>query len=294
MGLTTFAVDGWTGYLGYPWTTDAYGCDWHVTAETGWRGSPGARFDRTNRARRDGEVDPRQSWLGGRVVVLEGTVTAPTHAQLATGMERFAAVLADGTLKPLLVSEDGVSRLAYVRRSDSADIEYTSALTAHWALTMVAPDPLKYATDEFGGGLIMATTGLPAAAVGLVVPAAVPWVISQGGTEGVFVVDNTGSAPTRPVFTIEGPVVDPRIEHATTGRVLAFDIELGADDTLVVTPDDGTVILNGASNRRGYLAAGSSPVSSVLFPAGINEVSYRALSSTGGSILTATFRPAYW
>ncbi len=290
MGLTTFTVDGWTGFLGYPWTTDDYGCDWHVKAETGWRGSPAARIDRVNRPRADGEIDPGQAWLGARVVELTGTVVAGSHAQLAAGMEQFSSVLAGGSLTTLTVVEDGSARQALVRRADSVETSWTSPISAAWSLTMLAPDPLKYDTIQ-----TQVSTGLPAASTGLTVPAVVPWVVSAGGTSGTVTFSSAGTAPTKPTFTIVGPVTDPRIEHATTGRVLAFTgLTLGVGDTLVIDTVKGTVLLNGTVSRRGYLAAGSSTVASFSFASGFHQVAYRALSSPGGSSLTATFRAAWW
>jgi hypothetical protein len=290
MGVTSWTIGGWTAYMGFPAPADEFGCTWWATVEEGWRTPPAPRIERVVRPRRHGEVDPYRTWLPARTVDLKGLVEAPDHAGLAAAGDRFAGLLAHGYLATLVVDEDGDVRQADTRLADAPEFVMIHPRLATWTLPLLMPDPLRYAA---GTGTI-ATTSLPAAEVGLVVPITVPLVISVGGTSGRVVLDNLGTAPTTPSFRITGPVVNPRIEHATTGAVLAFVTALGASDYIDVYPATGEVLLNGAENARGALAVGSSPVTSISFPVGSNEVYYRALSSSGGSTLTVSFRSAYF
>lgn len=294
MGLTTWNIGSWTAYMGFPPLQDDAGCTWWVTSEDGWRTPPAPRIDRVVRPRMHGEIDPVRTWLPGRSVNLKGLVEAPDHATLAAAGDRFAALLADGLLATLIVDEDGDVRQAGARLSDAPDFALVHPKLATWSLSLLMPDPLRYASAADGGGETTATTSLPEASLGLTIPSTVPWVISAGGTTGSLVVTNIGTAPTVPAFTILGPVVNPRIEHSQSGRVLGFVITLGPSDTLSVRPATGEILLNGSVNARSALTSISSPVAAMTFQPGINQVFYRALSSTGDSQLSVSFRSAYF
>lgn len=294
MGLTTWTIGAWTAYMGFPPTPDGDGCVWWATVEDGWRTPPAPRIDRVVRPRRDGEIDPVKTWLPARSMDLKGLVEAPDHATLAAAGDRFSALLADGLLHTLVVDEDGDVRQVGARLADSPEFVLVHPRLATWSVTMLMPDPLRYASAADGSGETTGTTSLPSAAVGLTIPSTVPWVISVGGTSGRLALDNLGTAPTRPEFHILGPVVNPRIEHSTTGRVLAFVTALDDGETLDILPATGEVLFNGSENARGTLTSTSSPVSAMTFPPGTNEVSYRALSSAGGSTLTVNFRSAWF
>lgn len=290
MGLTTWTIAGWTSYMGFPADPDVYGCTWWATVEDGWRIPPSPRLSRVNRPRRHGEVDPGQAWLPGRVMDLKGLVEAPDHASLAAAGERFSGLLAAGVLATLVVDEDGVVRQADARLGDAPTFDLLTPIMATWTLPLLMPDPLRYTA----GDAQTASTGLPEAAEGLVVPSTVPWEFATGGTVGRLTLSNAGSAPTRPEFVITGPVINPRIEHTTSGRVLDFSVDLGSVETLTVRTDTGEVLRNGVENARNLLTSASSPVVSIEFPAGENEVFYRASSSTGGSTLSVTYRSAHF
>jgi hypothetical protein len=64
-----------------------------------------------------------------------------------------------------------------------------------------------------------------------------------------------GNRPTPAILTIEGPITNPRIINETDGKTLAFDIVLGALDTLVIDLAYRTVVFNGNANRRDALQA---------------------------------------
>jgi hypothetical protein len=292
MSVTTWAIDDWTGYQGYPTALDDTGVEWIVVDDRGWRGTPAPRLSRGDRSGADGEWDG-ESYLAGRVVELAGWLVAPDTATRNTAMDQFAALLGDGSaLHQLVVTEEGVSRLAWVRRSDATEIAPISPYAAQWSLTIFAPDPRRYASDSTGGGQISLSTGLPTATSGLTVPEVVPAVIAAGGASGSLAATNAGTASVLPVLYIAGPVTNPRIENLTLELVLDFDIVLGSTDTLVVVPADGSVSLGTASERQALTSASDSVGSFRLAP-GQNSLTYRADSSPGGTTLTVVYRAGY-
>lgn len=70
----------------------------------------------------------------------------------------------------------------------------------------------------------------------------------SGGT-----VTTGGNRPTPATLTITGPVVNPRIINSTDSKTLDFEIELVADDTLVIDLRTRRVTLNDTQNRRNAL-----------------------------------------
>lgn len=113
-----------------------------------------------------------------------------------------------------------------------------------------------------------------------------------GGISSVtdeVLVTNTGNRPSPPVFTINGPVTNPRILNDTMNKEMQFNITLASGETLVVNPQNKTVKLNGSVNRRNTLLAPTW----FYLAQGQNSIRYRAESSDTASYLSIRFRPAW-
>jgi hypothetical protein len=110
-------------------------------------------------------------------------------------------------------------------------------------------------------------------------------------TTDVAVVDVDGDRPTPPVFTITGPVTDPRILNDDTGVEMKFSGIVLADNTqtLVVDVKNRTVKLNGTTNRRNTLVA---PTWFDL-QEGVNHLRFRAGSSDPTAQLQTAYYPAW-
>jgi hypothetical protein len=99
-----------------------------------------------------------------------------------------------------------------------------------------------------------------------------------------------GNRPTPPVFTITGPVDNPRILNDTTSSEMIFSgISLSGTDTLTVDTKNKSVLLNGTANRRNTLQA---PTWFYLQP-GTNSLRFRATSSDPTATLVAQYRAAW-
>jgi hypothetical protein len=101
----------------------------------------------------------------------------------------------------------------------------------------------------------------------------------SAGSDGAFV-NNTGNRPTPVIFTINGPSETPTIRDDTHGHALTFNISLAAGETLVVNTQYKTVLLNGATNRRGTLVNPDW----FFLPKGQTFLRYNALTGTGSSM----------
>jgi hypothetical protein len=91
------------------------------------------------------------------------------------------------------------------------------------------------------------------------------------------------------VWTITGPCDQPAIRSASTGRWLAFALQLADGDQLVVDAAARTVRLGGAS-RRASLSSGSRWFG---LAAGLTEVTFDALRTDTPATLSVTWRDAW-
>ncbi|MCK7627238.1 phage tail family protein [Streptomyces sp. RS10V-4] len=108
------------------------------------------------------------------------------------------------------------------------------------------------------------------------------WVVNEG---------NTGAWPT---IRITGPVSNPRILHAETGRVIDLDITLGVGEHIDIETRPGTrwVLRNGSGNAAPALS-GASRLDLFQVPPGRSEIRWTASDYTNATRLTVTWRSAW-
>lgn len=149
------------------------------------------------------------------------------------------------------------------------------------AVEMTASDPLVYDTV-----LQAASTGLPSPAGGLTFPAVFPAVFgtSSGGSMQLV---NSGNYATEPVFTIQGPALNPYMMLLETGQFMRLNMSLTASDSLVVDMHARTVMLNGTAARFNAVATGSSWFG---LPPGTSTIQ---VGSADGAQVTASFSVAF-
>lgn len=104
--------------------------------------------------------------------------------------------------------------------------------------------------------------------------------------DGQFIVVG-GNRPAPILFTIAGPVTDPRIFNETDSKTLSFSITLGGTDTLVIDTVNRTVTLNGNINRRDAMLSADW----FLFNPGSTFIRFGGASGSG--TLTVAYRNAW-
>lgn len=265
-------------------TVDSDGTAWVLQTLEGWD-SPEIRAEFTDREADHGTwASP--VYLGSRPVTLAGTIVAPSRALLESAMERLRT--AAGLTDTVLTVWETVSKQAVVRRSGKLLVQYVTDTVATYSVMVTAADPRRYSTTQQSG-----TTGLPATSGGLAFPSAFPLTFSATVVSGQINAVNAGSADTRPVLTITGPVIAPVIAALYpdgTVRQLIYSLDLVTGDVLTIDTDAHTVLLGSVSRRRFMTVAGGWPV----IPAG-SAVNYQFQSGTynATAMLTAAWRSAW-
>jgi hypothetical protein len=172
----------------------------------------------------------------------------------------------DDTPLPLVIKPYGVPQLAFgqiIDRDINLDGEYNVGIPTVTIL-IACGDPRRYGIDRTGVS------------------------IPVGGTAQVINAGNTG---THPIIRIPGPVTNPTLVNAATGRILGFATTVADGAQLEIDTDKGNATVNGNSVMS-TLTGASAPVPGWVIKAGTNAITYTA-SSGGDSPLTLLYRDAW-
>jgi hypothetical protein len=254
---------------------DEYGAEWVCEAEDGWSCSPPVRATLEDREADDGAWSG-PGYYGPRVINLSGKAHAPSRAGMLAAQERLKAAINPRTLVQLRVDEAHLSRVAMVRLSDQIDIKDVSAHIFSWSLTVVAPDPRKYAAES-----VTATTTLPTGlTAGRTYSRTYPVVyggVVPGEGGSVFVTQEGSYDLTPAVIVFTGPVISPRVEHVNSGRNLTFDLTVAYGETLTLDLLTKSALLNGSVNQAAAISPGSAWF---MLSQGANELAFRGQAGT--------------
>lgn len=264
--------------LGDAWQAgvlDEYGTEWVCEDEDGWSSSPPVRATLEDRQADDGAWSG-PGYYGSRVINLSGKARSPSRVEMLAAKDRIKASISARSLVPLRVDEAHMSRMAMVRLSDQVDTKDVSAQIFSWSLTLVAPDPRRYAVETQ-----TATTTLPTGlTAGRVYSRTYPLVYGgdvEGPSGSVFInqIGDYDQTPARILFT--GPLVSPRVEHVQSGRNLTFDVTLSYGDIVAVDLLTKSAMLNYSANVANEISAGSAWF---MLVRGVNELAFRGQAGT--------------
>ncbi|AXI78061.1 phage distal tail protein [Peterkaempfera bronchialis] len=171
----------------------------------------------------------------------------------------------------------------------TSDRQFATQGVAKATVQWLASDPRRYLTTPQS-----TSTGAPVWESGLTWPLTWPLYWGEAASTGDVAVDNRGSAPTHPVITFRGPCSNPSLTERTSGQRLRYEIDLGADEELVVDTAAGTVTLNGTAARRHTAASDSSPEELFTFAPGRSELSFRPGQADAGAEVSVSWRSAEW
>lgn len=232
-----------------------------------------------------------RDFIGARTVIVDVTVTGDDDADALTNFDALMAAwqlaTPDSTaampLKLRLPGRGNV-RVHGRPRDVSADLSNLNAGRI--------PCTLLFATDSpaiLSDTLLTVTVGLAEAGAGRTYPRVYPLVYGAGASGGIIHATNAGNYASRPVVTIVGPCVNPKVEDVPAGAFMQCIISLASTDTLAIDFDARTILLNGA-NRYGTKTIDSTWWE--LAP-GTSEVHFTANAFQAGATCTLAWRPAW-
>lgn len=234
----------------------------------GWRSLP--QVDNLNVARpaQHGAWDGRK-FAQQRLVTLKlqpNSGSDPTLVDdLLTQIDMVTGLPEDETPLPLVIRGYGDPQLAYgqvIDRAVDLDGDYNVGLPTVSVLIACA-DPRRYNIQRTGVNL----------------PVGEQVALSQ-----------SGNISTHPTIRITGPVTNPTLANADTGRTLAFLLDVLAGQQLVIDTFNGTATLDGESVTSAITGV-SSPIFDFTLKPGTNRVTYSA--SEGGDLAVCLYRDAF-
>jgi hypothetical protein len=224
-----------------------------LTELQGWYSPPAVRRTATARLGAHGTFTER-GWRDERVITVSGHAYADTRAGAAALTDELAGILADGTDGEFAVDDVDVGyRRARVTLSGTPEVLWDGQYDVTFTIDLVAADPRKY------GRPLQLSTLAAAPGGGLVTPLftaeTTVGILDFGhpGTPGTVTVENGGTADTPPRFTIEGYAPGFTITQVESGDRLVYRETVPAGSRLVLDAADGSVVLDGWTDRSPYL-----------------------------------------
>lgn len=182
-----------------------------------------------------------------RMLTVGGYLVAPTRAALDALWDRVALYAFPQDVDITFTRFQPVPKYVTARLASPISVEQYHGAEGgmRFEATLLCSDPFKYdALNTLSGssGVAGLSTG------GRTYPRVYPLVYGTTalGSGNQVLLVNVGTAPTYPVFTINGPLASGwRLENSTTGAEESFDIDLSTGDILTI--DNGTrqAYLNG-------------------------------------------------
>ncbi|GAA0347920.1 phage tail family protein [Actinoallomurus spadix] len=254
---------------------DAY-VQWRMTDLTGWDAAD-LEENAETRTGADGMFDA-PNYYGGRTVQVKGLIVAPDAVTLEAAMYRLVQAVPPRRLVTVRFDE-ATPKYVMARRSGRPMVGKVTDRTAEFDVSLLAPDPRKYAVDATS-----VTLSIAQPAAGLAPPWTAPVTLpARTGGSDTVVVTNSGIYETQPLIRIAGPGQDLQITNTTTGAFLAYDVLLGATDYLLVDCHAGVALLNGTAPRSP--SPGSSVTERFVIVPGDNRLQ---LTGTATDVVVAS------
>ena len=88
---------------------------------------------------------------------------------------------------------------------------------------------------------------------------------------------------------IDGPVVNPQVEHSPSGHIMAFDLSLGEGHYILTNGATHEILIDGTDPARGSVTRREWSYAEV----GKNTWMFSAEEPSDNAWMTVTFNPAY-
>jgi hypothetical protein len=262
---------------------------YQISAITGLHENPEIRSSDVARARTHGQF-AGIDYLGGRDIAAAIEVRSPhpsNNIWQAFSQALVAGQTAEGLLViqvPGLAAGATVQVNARVRRlALPMDRSYSLGVgmaNVEWHCT----DPRIYDNSLTSLSITQAT----GSGSGLTLPITFPITFGSGTSGGQATATNAGEFAAPWTATINGPVVNPRIENITAGLTLSFVGSLASGESLVVSSVDRSVLLNGTASRYSWLTSTSQ-----WFDLAPGDSAIRFAGTSGSGSMTFNFRSVW-
>lgn len=273
-------ADGQLEYNGYILGDDVK----TFTAEiVGWDDLPPIISGNAPRAQYPGSF-PGAKTASERVITWTGVFNALSdwEAQLRALRAALTPVQEEIPITIRMVGETLVAYGSVTARAIPGNRRYGAAGLADVSIQFVCSDPRRYTE-----GVDITNISFPlATSAGLVYPLTYPLDYGVLDETGSATITNIGDTRLPAVYTIYGPVTNPRIRVGDS--FVDLTIVLSAGEWLDVDTLAGTITLNGVASRLYVRSNTSSPIKNLELYPGPNTVSVGADSYTESAYVKVT------
>jgi hypothetical protein len=130
---------------------------------------------------------------------------------------------------------------------------------------------------------------------GITWPATWPITWAEADTSNIDVVVNAGDAPTWPVVTFDGPVIDPTLILGDDQRTLKVVTMLASNESVTIDtrPWNRSVTRQDGASLAGSISGTSARLSDLMLPPGPTPVSIQGIDLDGTAGARIRWRSAY-
>ncbi|KOX33031.1 MULTISPECIES: phage distal tail protein [unclassified Streptomyces] len=274
----------------------------YVIADVPGFGTPDLRSQDVDSPAGDG-VFPGVDYYGMRAVRIEAAIRTPgdpaAAADALAALHRMAATAAvrkkAGALTSLRVKWPGRPARRFYGRVRRAEAITTAQLIHGWVPLDLGFDALDSTVHDDVEQSLVLPLDISQDAFGFKAPVIAPITtgVSNPATRPGWMT-NRGDLPAFPKLRISGPVANPRVWIAETGKALQLALTLGPGEYVEIDTRLGArwVVKNGFGSAQTALST-SSRLDQFQIPPGRSELRWTATDYTNTTRLAITWRDAY-
>jgi hypothetical protein len=261
--------------------------EWVFEHIKGWTGGAPLEASRVQRAFSNGEF-AQHGRKTGRLITIDGWVYCADDAAVARATDTLAALLADGALAQMTVTDDRLGeRWAKVQRIGVLEDDWSRPNFYDFQIQLLAPSPYKYgATSSAQTGLFDIPSGV-GMEFNLFPGGTMNFNTALGVVTGIVTLTNPGTADASVRISIAGPTPAGGFtitDQATAKRIIWLGEEIPAGSTLTLDGATSTVLIDGIADRSGKVLVEAWPI----VPAGGSLDLLFSVTSGGSSAAVMT------
>jgi hypothetical protein len=213
----------------------------------GWTATVKPVVVTSQRAVGDGAYIAKKFYAQGRVLMVGGMIATNSESETEQAWQQLVH-LAFPLNEDIRVTHYGPTPM-YLDVRVISDVRVTQFMDEGFRFEVDLMSEGSYLLDAINtlsdtAGIVGTSTG------GMTFPLTFPLDFNgtSAGEGNVVVLTNIGTAPSRPVVTITGPLDQGwRLENTTTGEFLSFDVALGAGQIMTIDFQTQSADINGSS-----------------------------------------------
>jgi len=270
------------GDLGFP---EAAHDGWLFNNLVDWYSLTDDKNDDDEKSQGHGTFETEESWRSAAAISFTAAFLGKTHADVLAAAERLTAIGATRRVR-MAVTDDLRTTFRTVRVKASPVPATHGKPQAEFDIDVIAADPRRYGLTETDH------TELPKPGTGIVFPIVFPIDLGKPADEGRITLNNLGTAPTAPRFTVTGGFTNITLTEVGSGRRLTLDRSVPAGSSVTFDAHTRRVLLDGQTDISSTFL--TSREWWTVAPGSTSIVQFTGTGAIGTPELFGEINPAWW